>query len=103
MEKIDKLSKEALSARLAQFPDWTLQNDKLSRKFSFADFIDAFGFMSRVALLAEKMNHHPEWSNVYNRVSVELTTHDAGGISDRDFQLAERINQLLTISSTAET
>ena len=103
MEKIDKLSKEALSALLAQLPDWTLQNDKLSRKFSFADFIDAFGFMSRVALLAEKMNHHPEWSNVYNRVSVELTTHDAGGISDRDFQLAERINQLLTISSTAET
>lgn len=103
MEKIDKLSKEALSARLAQLPDWTLQNDKLSRKFSFADFIDAFGFMSRVALLAEKMNHHPEWSNVYNRVSVELTTHDAGGISERDFQLAERINQLLTISSTAET
>ncbi|MDG2410863.1 MAG: 4a-hydroxytetrahydrobiopterin dehydratase [Halioglobus sp.] len=103
MEKIDKLSQEALTARLAQLPGWTLQGDKLSRQFSFTDFIEAFGFMSRIALLAEKMNHHPEWSNVYNRVAINLTTHDAGGISNRDFQLAESINQLLAISSTAET
>ncbi|WP_341475053.1 4a-hydroxytetrahydrobiopterin dehydratase [Candidatus Marimicrobium litorale] len=103
MEKIDKLSQEALTARLAQLPGWTLQDDKLSRQFSFTDFIEAFGFMSRIALLAEKMNHHPEWSNVYNRVAINLTTHDAGGISNRDFQLAESINQLLAISSTAET
>lgn len=103
MEKIDKLSTEAVTTRLAQLPGWTLQDDKLSRKFSFTDFIEAFGFMSRVALLAEKMNHHPEWSNVYNRVTIDLTTHDAGGISDRDFQLAESVNQLLAISSTPET
>ena len=103
MEKIDKLSKEALASRLAQLPGWTLRDDKLSRQFSFSDFVEAFGFMSSVALLAEKMNHHPEWSNVYNRVAINLTTHDAGGISNRDFQLAEAINQLQATSSTAET
>jgi 4a-hydroxytetrahydrobiopterin dehydratase len=60
----------------------------------FADFVEAFGFMTRVALLAETANHHPEWSNVYNRVEIDLTTHDAGGITERDFKLAQRINQL---------
>ncbi|MDH5171990.1 MAG: 4a-hydroxytetrahydrobiopterin dehydratase, partial [Gammaproteobacteria bacterium] len=60
----------------------------------FKDFVEAFGFMSRVALLAEAMNHHPEWSNVYNRVDIHLTSHDAGGISERDFTLANRIDRL---------
>ena len=90
---------------VAELPAWQVVAGQpaIRRQFTFADFNAAFGFMTRVAILAEKADHHPEWSNVYNRVSVELTTHDAGGISERDFQLAERINQLLTISSTAET
>jgi 4a-hydroxytetrahydrobiopterin dehydratase len=84
---------------LEQLDDWKLHNDKLQRQFVFRDFVEAFGFMSRVALLSETMNHHPEWSNVYNRVDIALTTHDAGGISARDFTLAERINGLLASAS----
>ena len=77
-------------------PKWDVKDDKLCRSFSFQDFIEAFGFMSRVALLAEKRNHHPNWSNVYNRVSIELTTHDLGGLSELDAELASAIDKLLT-------
>jgi len=90
-----KLSSSAVDMKLAELEHWSLHSDKLYRRFVFADFVEAFGFMSRVALLAERMDHHPEWSNVYNRVEIHLTTHDAGGITARDFDLAQRINRLL--------
>lgn len=75
---------------------WKEENNKLTRTFEFGNFVEAFGFMTQVALIAEKMDHHPNWSNVYNRVVIELNTHDAGDVvTDRDHQLAEAINQLL--------
>ena len=82
---------------LRQLPAWTLRDDAsaIYRSFKFADFSEAFAFMTRVALLAEKDNHHPEWSNVYNRVEVTLTTHDAGGLSQRDVNMAWAIDRLL--------
>ena len=92
---IEKLSSSTIKEKLPGLNDWSLSNEKLQRQFVFRDFVEAFGFMSRVALLAEAMDHHPEWSNVYNRVEINLTTHDAGGISERDFTLAEHINSLL--------
>jgi 4a-hydroxytetrahydrobiopterin dehydratase len=92
---IKKLSPETVRERLETRPGWTLEDGKLSRKVVFSDFVEAFGFMASVALLAEGMNHHPEWSNVYNRVSIQLTTHDAGGVSELDFELADKIDALL--------
>jgi 4a-hydroxytetrahydrobiopterin dehydratase len=91
----EKLSASAIDEQLRGLPGWHVHNAKLQREFTFADFVEAFGFMSRVALVAEAMDHHPEWFNVYNRVDIHLTTHDAGGISQRDFTLAQRINRLL--------
>ena len=76
-------------------PLWSLVNGKLQREFRFVDFSEAFGFMTRVALAAEALNHHPEWSNVWNRVVIELTTHDTGGLSNLDLDLARRIDRLL--------
>jgi len=73
---------------------WCIQDDKLHKSFKFNNFISAFGFISQVAILAEKANHHPEWFNVYNRVDIDLTTHEVGGISQRDFDLAQHINAL---------
>ena len=73
---------------------WEIVDGKLHREFLFGDFVEAFGFMSRVALVAEKSDHHPEWSNVWNRVTVDLVTHDAGGITDRDVALANTMNEL---------
>jgi 4a-hydroxytetrahydrobiopterin dehydratase len=90
----EKLSPAEIERHLRTLPDWVIDRHKLYRQFLFKDFVEAFGFMSRVALLAEAMNHHPEWSNVYNRVDIHLTSHDAGGISERDFTLAGRINRL---------
>lgn len=76
--------------------DWVFEDNKLKKSFLFKDFIEAFGFISRVAVLAEKVNHHPTWSNTYNRVTIELTTHDQGNtVTDRDYKLAEQIDQLL--------
>ena len=83
-----------IQQRLADLSGWSLRQGKLYRSFEFENFVEAFGFMASVALLAEKMNHHPEWSNVYSRVDILLTTHDAGGISERDFALANQISQL---------
>jgi 4a-hydroxytetrahydrobiopterin dehydratase len=82
---------------LAQLPDWTLREDGLAitRAFKFRTFSEAFAFMTRVALIAEKQDHHPEWSNVYNRVSITLTTHDASGLSERDIKMARAIGKLL--------
>jgi 4a-hydroxytetrahydrobiopterin dehydratase len=89
-----KLTDTEIAARLAALPGWTLQAGKLHKGFVFGDFVEAWGFMSAVALVAETMGHHPEWSNVWNRVTVDLTTHDAGGISALDFDLATRMNTL---------
>ena len=89
------LSPAAVQTRLAELSGWTLEDGKLHQRFVFADFIEAFGFMSRVALLAQAMDHHPDWSNVYNRVEIYLTSHDAGGLTERDFRLAARIDRLL--------
>jgi len=77
---------------IASFP-WEIREGRLVKEFVFADFAAAFGFMSSVAICAEHQNHHPEWYNVYNRVRIELVTHDAGGISQRDFKLAQQIEQ----------
>ena len=89
--KLDAASRATLSATL---PDWTLVEgrDAIQREFRFRDFSEAWGFMARVALLAEKHDHHPEWSNVWNRVSITLTTHDAGGLSARDVKMAQAID-----------
>jgi 4a-hydroxytetrahydrobiopterin dehydratase len=88
-----KLSPEALAKRLATLENWSVVDGKLHREFQFADFSAAFGFMTRAALAAEQMNHHPEWFNVYNKVVVYLTTHDAGGISALDFELAAKMER----------
>ena len=91
VSKLDEAQRAALLPALA---GWTHEpvRDGLTRRFVFADFVAAFGFMTRVALLAEKADHHPEWSNVYNRVEILLTTHDAGGLSLRDIELARAID-----------
>ena len=83
-----------MQSRLSSLTGWSLANGKLHREFKFADFVEAFGFMTRAALAAEKQNHHPEWFNVWNKVVVDLTTHDAGGISESDFKLASEMNRL---------
>ncbi|MBV9968631.1 MAG: 4a-hydroxytetrahydrobiopterin dehydratase [Xanthobacteraceae bacterium] len=87
---MDKLTPEGLTAALAKLSGWQRANgrDAITKTFVFADFNAAFGFMTRIALIAEKMDHHPEWSNVYKTVVVTLTTHDAGGVTDRDIKLA---------------
>ena len=92
---IEKLSSSIIEKNLEKLADWNINQQKLYRHFVFENFVEAFGFMSRVALLAEAMDHHPEWSNVYSQVDIYLTTHDAGGISERDFTLATQINKLL--------
>ena len=89
------LSLDQIAALPAALPGWQVENGKLHRELRFADFNAAFGFMARVALVAEAMGHHPEWSNVWNRVSIDLTTHDTGGLSSLDLELARRIDQLL--------
>jgi 4a-hydroxytetrahydrobiopterin dehydratase len=83
-----------LEKALTELPNWSIEGQKLHRQFQFPSFVEAFGFMSSVALVAESMGHHPEWFNVYNRVTVDLTTHDAGGITALDLDLAKRMNQL---------
>jgi 4a-hydroxytetrahydrobiopterin dehydratase len=89
-----KLEGAARQAALKSLPEWSevAGRDAIQKKFAFTDFNAAFGFMSRAALLAEKMDHHPEWFNVYNRVEVTLSTHDAGGVTDRDIALAKAMD-----------
>lgn len=89
---IEKLDETAITAALAGLPGWERRGDGIERRYVFADFTQAFAFMTRVALLAEKADHHPEWSNVWNKVDIHLTTHDAGGLSARDFALAKAID-----------
>lgn len=90
-----KLTETEIQERLVKLTGWERAGEAISREFVFKDFVSAFGFMASAALIAEKMNHHPEWSNVYNRVSVKLSTHDVGGLSELDFDLAERLNRLV--------
>ena len=94
---IAKLTDAQRDSALANLPGWTLRADGLAitRRFSFTDFSEAFAFMTRVALLAEKADHHPEWANVWNRVDITLTTHDAGGLSARDVAMAAGIEEML--------
>ncbi len=94
---IEQLDEDERAAALDELGEWDYDEtrDALTRTFVFADFVEAFGFMTRVAILAEKADHHPEWSNIYNRVDVLLTTHDAGGLSARDVALARAIEGLL--------
>lgn len=91
-----RLSREARAAALAALPGWreVEGRDAIFRSLRFADFGAAFGFMAQVALVAERMNHHPEWFNVYNRVDVTLSTHDAGGLSNLDVELAQAIDRI---------
>ena len=89
------LSDAEIQSLLAQLAGWQLAGNKLRRELRFPDFSGAFGFMARLALAAEKLDHHPEWSNVYNRVTIELSTHDAGGLTALDFELARIANGLL--------
>lgn len=91
---MEKLTDTKIDEELKSLAGWTVKNGKLHKDFQFADFNQAFGFMSRAALHAEKMNHHPEWFNVYNKVSVDLMTHDAGGITQNDVKLAQILNSL---------
>ena len=93
-KNMQKLSDAELQSALTSLPGWQLTpQGKLHREYRFADFIHAFGFMSTAALAIEKMNHHPEWFNVYNRVTVDLTTHDAQGITSRDIELARLLDE----------
>lgn len=89
-----KLDANARAAAMKDLPDWrdVPGRDVIARKFEFADFNEAFGFMTRVALLAEKMDHHPEWMNVYKTVDVRLTTHDSGGVTDKDIAMARAMD-----------
>jgi 4a-hydroxytetrahydrobiopterin dehydratase len=89
-----RLEPDDMARRLSALPGWTLAGDALHREYKFADFVEAFGFMAAVALVAERMNHHPEWFNVWNTVRVDLSTHDAGGITALDFDLAAAMERL---------
>ena len=90
--KYKKLSGNELDEIVRNMKGWELKDEKLQKSFKFTNFVEAFGFMTRIALEAERMNHHPEWSNVYNNVTIKLSTHDAGGITDYDIKLAEIID-----------
>lgn len=91
---ITKLDTDEVARQLAQLPGWTVEAGKLHREYRFANFVEAFGVMTSAALVAERMNHHPEWFNVWNTVKVDLTTHDAGGITSKDFELAAAMERI---------
>lgn len=94
MPDVHALPSDEITRRLAERPGWTLGDGAIERTFRFRDFVEAFGFMTSVALAAERANHHPDWTNVYNRVAVRLSTHDAGGVTARDFDLAAAIDAI---------
>ena len=89
------LEKHQLDYFIGKNPSWIIDNKTIRKEFKFYNFIDAFGFMSKVALLSEKMDHHPDWQNTYNKVKINLTTHDKGGITTNDIKLAESIDKLI--------
>ena len=90
-----RLSQTDIDEELKNLPGWSVVNEKLHKEFQFDSFNQAFGFMTRAAMEIEKMNHHPEWFNVYNKITIELTTHDAGGITKNDLNLAKILNSLV--------
>ena len=90
----DRLSDSEIEEALAGLDGWSVENGKLTRDFKFSNFIEAFGFMTSAAIAAEKMNHHPEWFNVYSKVSVQLVTHSEDGITNLDVELAKKMNAL---------
>jgi len=90
-----KLSSEQISEGLKNLSGWSIKEEKLHKDFEFDDFNQAFGFMTRAAMYIEKMNHHPEWFNVYNKLTIDLMTHDAGGITQNDVELAKILNSLV--------
>ena len=92
---ISLIEESLLNNFLVKNPSWTLYNKTIKKQFNFKNFIDAFGFISKVALLSEKMDHHPNWQNIYNKVTIELTTHDMGGLTTKDIKLAEAIDKLI--------
>ena len=94
MSDFKRLDADEISGSLESIPEWTIESDKLFREFAFSRFVEAFGFMASVAIVAEKQNHHPEWFNVYNKVRIHLTTHEAGGITENDFSLARSIDKI---------
>ncbi len=94
MADLKALDSNQIDAKIKELTGWSRREDKLHRELKFADFVSAFAFMSAVALVAESMQHHPEWFNVYSTVEIDLATHDVGGISELDFKLAKRINEL---------
>lgn len=93
-ERPKRLTDAEIAAALSSIEGWRVENGKLHREYRFANFVEAFGFMASVALVAEAMDHHPEWFNVYRSVRVDLSTHDAGGITRLDLDLAKRMNTL---------
>jgi len=93
-DEYHKLSEQDIQQQVAKLEGWKVVGGKVNKTFEFEDFVQAFGFMTRVAMEAEKMNHHPEWFNVYNRVRIDLMTHDVGGISNYDIKLAKVIDRI---------
>lgn len=96
----ERLSDHDIEMALTGLDGWSVENGKLGRNFKFANFIEAFGFMTRAAIEAEKMNHHPEWFNVYSKVSVQLVTHSADGITNLDVELARKMNALASSAAS---
>ncbi|MEX2313185.1 MAG: 4a-hydroxytetrahydrobiopterin dehydratase [Nitrosopumilaceae archaeon] len=93
--RVTKIPQKEIEKELKDIPGWTIVEGKLHKEFQFDDFNQAFGFMTRAAMHIEKMNHHPEWFNVYNKLIVDLTTHDAEGITENDIKLAKTLNSLI--------
>lgn len=93
---VEKMTSQQIEISLNDLSGWELRDEKLHRELKFKNFVQAWGFMTQVAILAERADHHPEWNNVYNRVTIDLNTHEIGGISQRDFELANKINEVLT-------
>ena len=91
----DKITKEPVEKQLKRLPGWKLEQNAISKEFTFKNFKNAFRFMSLCAEIAEEMQHHPEWSNNYNKVTVRLTTHSAGGVTESDFELARRMDEIV--------
>ena len=91
---MSKINEQELNNILTDLSGWSLEGAKITKSFQKKDFKEAFGFMTQIALKAEQMNHHPEWSNVYNRVTIQLTTHDKGGVTEKDIELAQFIESL---------
>ena len=91
---VNRYTEQELQSVVSKLPGWVIRDGKLHREFQFSDFAHAFGFMATAAVLIEQKNHHPEWSNVYNRVRVDLTTHDARGVTHRDVELAEILDKI---------